>query len=353
MAADSMASAPAAASPRSLLLVVGSGRSGTSTFSGVLQRLGYHVPQPEVTPDSSNPRGFAESKWVVDFHHRLLKTARVTPADARPDAWAATGAAADDAAAAELTGFLRKQFGMSDHVLIKDPRLVWFLPLWRRVAADLAITPRCVTMLRHPASVIASASRHYGGWQGEVSRAAGWVNVTLYAERATRDGLRAFIRYEDLLDDWPRAIARVGDSLQLSVISAAPSGSIREADSFIDRTLSRPASWSDVALPAVLQDQADEVWQLLKELAGKSDATASPDLLARFDAAREDYVTYYRTCAAVAESSIVASIKGNQGRSSAGLERIAARLLPDRHRRRIPLRWRRVILAALGQSGRS
>lgn len=337
---------------RSLLLVVGSGRSGTSTFSGVMQRLGYHVPQPEVTPDSSNPRGFAESKWVVDFHHRLLKAARVTPADARPDAWAAAAAASDDAAATELTAFLRKQFAHADHVLVKDPRLIWFLPLWRRVAADLDVTPRYVTMLRHPAAVVASASRHYGGWQGEVSRAAGWVNVTLYAERSSRDGLRAFVRYEDLLEDWPKAVARVSDALALSVVSTAPSGAIREADTFIDRSLSRPASWSDLALPAALQEQAEQVWTLVSELADKGGAEAGPELLGRLDHAREDYVTYYRTCAAVAESSVVAAIKGNQRRSSAGLERLAARLIPDRHRRRIPVRWRRALLALLGQAGR-
>ena len=75
---------------RSLVLVAGSGRSGTSLFSGILQRLGCHVPQPEVPADATNPRGFAESQWVVDFHTRLLRAARVQVSDARPAAWALT-----------------------------------------------------------------------------------------------------------------------------------------------------------------------------------------------------------------------------------------------------------------------
>ena len=66
------------------MVVAGSGRSGTSLFSGVLQRLGYHVPQPEVPADPTNPRGFAESQWVVDFHTRLLRAAGVQVSDARP-----------------------------------------------------------------------------------------------------------------------------------------------------------------------------------------------------------------------------------------------------------------------------
>ena len=75
-------------SGRTLVLVAGSGRSGTSLFTGILQRLGFHVPQPEVPADETNPRGFAESQWVVDFHTRLLKKAAVQVSDARPTAWA-------------------------------------------------------------------------------------------------------------------------------------------------------------------------------------------------------------------------------------------------------------------------
>ena len=75
-------------SGRTLVLVAGSGRSGTSLFTGILQRLGFHVPQPEVPADETNPRGFAESQWVVDFHTRLLTKAAVHVSDARPTAWA-------------------------------------------------------------------------------------------------------------------------------------------------------------------------------------------------------------------------------------------------------------------------
>src|SRR5262245_1295555 len=54
--------------PRRLMLVVGSGRSGTSLFTGVMQRLGFYVPEPEVVADETNPTGFGEPQWVVDLH---------------------------------------------------------------------------------------------------------------------------------------------------------------------------------------------------------------------------------------------------------------------------------------------
>ena len=63
--------------PRKVLFVAGAGRSGTSTLSGLMQLMGLHVPQPEVTPDESNPKGFGEPAWVVEHHDRLLKDAGV------------------------------------------------------------------------------------------------------------------------------------------------------------------------------------------------------------------------------------------------------------------------------------
>ena len=69
------------------MLVVGVGRSGTSLLTGILGQLGLHIPTPEVKADETNPRGFGEPRWVVDFHSRLLRAERVTVNDARPAAF--------------------------------------------------------------------------------------------------------------------------------------------------------------------------------------------------------------------------------------------------------------------------
>ena len=49
-----------------LVLVAGVGRSGTSLFTSILGMAGFHVPQPEVDADSTNPKGFGEPKWAVE-----------------------------------------------------------------------------------------------------------------------------------------------------------------------------------------------------------------------------------------------------------------------------------------------
>jgi hypothetical protein len=326
---------------RLLVVVAGSGRSGTSLFSGILQRLGYHVPQPEVPADETNPRGFAESQWVVDFHTRLLRAARVQVSDGRPAAWALTAEVAlDDAVRRELRGWLELQFRDAGHLIVKDPRLSWFLPLWRGCAEDLGVAPRFVSMLRHPAAVIDSKQRWYGEWQGDVARAAGWLQQTLYTERATRDSPRAFVRYDDLLDDWTRTVARIGDELALARVRDAPATALRDVHAFVDRRLSRSRpDWGDLKLPAALRAQADEVWELVSRLA---DEPSTPAIAERLDALRAAYADLYADAEAIAQSSIAAA----RGRPPGPAMRVPApalrivRRVPRRYRHSVPLRWR-------------
>ena len=174
-------------SGRQLLLVVGVGRSGTSLMAGMLGQMGFHLPQPEVQANDTNPRGFGEPRWVVDFHHKLMRKRRVTVNDSRPAAWEKTyDAGQRPKVREELRAWLKGELDHGRDVVVKDPRTVWFLPLWTECASELGARTATVTMLRHPAEVIASAKRSYGDWQSDASRTSAWVNVILETERVTR-----------------------------------------------------------------------------------------------------------------------------------------------------------------------
>jgi hypothetical protein len=280
-----------------LVLVVGVGRSGTSLFTGILGQLGYHVPQPEVAADSTNPRGFSEPRWVVDFHTELLRARRVTVNDSRPKAFEKT-AETDEATYDELRNWLDGQLGAADAVVVKDPRTGWFLPLWTRAAAGADLS--FVTMLRHPAEIVASATRSYGEWQTPASRVAAWVNLTLETERATRGSKRAFVRYEDLLEDWPREVRRVGGLIESPKLAAVEHNP--EVDAFVDPSLHRNRIvWEELDVPASIRDLAEDVWQRLQPLARGDRADA------QLDEARAAYGALYAEAEAIAQSSITAA----------------------------------------------
>ncbi|HWM74931.1 MAG TPA: sulfotransferase family protein, partial [Nocardioides sp.] len=171
---------------RRVVFVVGSGRSGTSTMAGALQTLGMHVPQPEVAADETNPKGFGEPQWVVDFHHELLKRCNVQVSDARPAAWYETGKLGTfGPLRMRLHEWLEPQFGEAPELVIKDPRLAWFVGLWRSAALRCDATPSYVTLLRPVTEVVGSKQRYYTTKFGEVQRTAAWVNMMLHTERAT------------------------------------------------------------------------------------------------------------------------------------------------------------------------
>ena len=132
---------------RRIVFVVGPGRSGTSTMAGSLAHLGFHVPQPEVAADESNPRGFYEPRWVVDFHKSLLNPVPVRTMEARPEAFGLVQEAiADGRPAARLTEWL------TGHLHLRRLcRLLWGMTRSRhRGRRPRSLRPSRVVLLRVP-----------------------------------------------------------------------------------------------------------------------------------------------------------------------------------------------------------
>jgi hypothetical protein len=331
-----------------LVLVVGVGRSGTSLFAGIAGQLGLHIPQPEVKADDTNPRGFGEPRWVVDFHTRLMRERRVTVNDARPAAWESTGAAADDPeVVGELRDWLAGQFGPgTPDVLVKDPRTAWFLPLWTRCAADLGVDTSYVTMLRRPAETLASAFKSYGTWQSAASRAAAWLNVSLETERATRDALRAFVRYDDLLAAWRPEVTRAGEALRLDPLRTPDPERAARVDAFVDPSLHRNrTAWDEFDVPAPVRELADEVWLALQPLADPSPDVARTQRA--LDDARTRYQELYAEAEAIAQSSVTAAKRRRGPARKPPAAPPPPASLRVRVARRVPVRYRRAVKRAL------
>lgn len=291
-----------------LILVVGHGRSGTSLFTTILKKLGCRVPQPEVEPDSTNPRGFAESRWVVDFHTSLLKRANVHPADARPIASSKTEqVGARPKAVAALTDWLRREREHGQHVVIKDPRVLWFLPLWNAVAAELSYDIRYATMLRAPQEVLRSRAAAYGASRPQSSIAMAWINSMLVTERATRGHVRSFTRFVDLLVDWERAVGEVCQALGLNLLDRASEQQRDEIRRLVDPSLRRSSGgWEGLDVVPEVARLADETWESLNTLAA-THMVADEAVSSSLDDLHGRYERLYGFAECVAESSVSAA----------------------------------------------
>jgi hypothetical protein len=296
---------------RKVLFVAGAGRSGTSTMAGLMKIMGLHVPQPEVEPDETNPKGFAEPAWVVEHHSRLLREAVVQVSDSRPDAWFETGRVATrEPERIKTAEWLEGHFAVNPELVVKDPRLSWFLSLWRVAAIRCGATPVFATMLRPPSEVVGSKQKYYANRLGSAHLAASWLNMLLHTERATResvaDGGRVFIRYADLLDDWTKAVMYTGEQLGLQHILHAKSERIRDAHRFVDPGLRRVSgTLDDLGLPKRLHELVAETWNELNKLADHDGDT--PAVHEALDQLREGYVELYEESEAISRSSVVAA----------------------------------------------
>jgi hypothetical protein len=292
--------------PKRLVLVVGVGRSGTSLLAGILGQLGFHIPQPEVQADDTNPKGFGEPRWVVNFHRRLMDRLRVIVFDARPGAFDKTGAVTGEADThGELRAWLGGELAHADAVVVKDPRVGWFLPLWQRCSDELGAQTTYVTMLRHPAEILTSARKSYGTWQSDASRAAAWLNVMLQTEQGTRDHWRVYVRYEDLLDGWHDEIARAGAKLDLPLLSEITDERRAAVDAFVDPGLHRNrVRWDELDVPASVRDLCERVWELFQPLA-QAGTDAAP-IFAALDLAHDEYRALYREAEAISQPSVTA-----------------------------------------------
>lgn len=329
-----------------MVVVAGSGRSGTSTMAGVLRQLGLYVPQPEVVADATNPLGFGEPQWVVDFHNALLSRTRVHASDARPGAWDIVDATVTSVIRDHVDRWLADQFADAlavdvSEIVVKDPRLSWFLPTWIGAAQRAGARACTITMLRPPAEVVASKSTYYGGRMADSNRTAAWVNMMLHTELMTRETSRCFVRYHDLLDDWTTVLYRIGQQLGLHGIENATTDNIRRVHQFVDPGLRRvTTSWEGIQVPASLRELAEETWEQLGALV-TPDEGESELVYKRLDELRAAYVDMYEGAELLSMSSVIAARKRKgpppkaPARTPGRLDRVAW-LVPHRVRSKIP-----------------
>ena len=292
-----------------LVLVSGSGRSGTSSLAGSLKRLGLHVPQPEVEPSETNPRGFYEPQWVIDFHKRHLKELAVFNIDSRPAAVDLVAHYLESGVAtAELREWLSGQLTApdfsGDQIVVKDPHAFWFARAWELATAEVDIDLRWLTALRHPAEVVGSRDIAYLSSQSddlrltkETSNVAGWVHAALLTEKVGRGYKRSFVRYADLLADWRLALAPVQQQLDLTFNTDLASSEHHSVDDFIEPSMRKSQlTWDDVRTPDWLREMAEAVWELLGSL------TTTPhdrDTMLALDLIHDDYTARYADAVAL------------------------------------------------------
>lgn len=149
---------------KTLILVTGQHRSGTSATAGCLKHLGVELGQHLMPPAHDNPKGFFEDVRVVQVHDALL--AKLGASWDRPRAIPAgwMEEPATKTAEAHLRGLLLGFGLVADTFAIKDPRAVLFIPMWQRVCDFTGARLTVLTPERKVEAIVSSLEARHPDW---------------------------------------------------------------------------------------------------------------------------------------------------------------------------------------------
>lgn len=204
--------------PRRALMVVGMHRSGTSCVARIANLLGRAMPAGLRPPRPDNPTGFWEPTALSELNERILERMGTRWDDPIPleSGWIHRHDLADSHDA--LKQLLEVELDRSPDLVLKDPRLCRLLPLWTEILAELDCETQVLLVTRDVRSVAASLALRddLPAWQSELL----WLDHVLGSEVASRDDVRAIVRYEDVMRDWRSAFLPVAERLSLELPDA-------------------------------------------------------------------------------------------------------------------------------------
>lgn len=194
-------------STKEIVVIVGTGRSGTSLLVQILLELGMFNQNNFGKSSEEEPLGLFEDQEIVDVHKSMLSVIGVHAM--APHADRKCSADEKELFKAQLKDIVAKRISDSNGMLwgFKDPRTTLFLPIWQEVFNEMGYAPKYILAQRDPISVVSSMMKQNDNGQAFAELA--WLVRTCEAIINT-NGRLFIVNYEDWFND---KSADLGNSL--------------------------------------------------------------------------------------------------------------------------------------------
>lgn len=201
-----------------LMVILGSGRSGTSVVARMTRVFGYALGDNLKGADAGNAGGYFEDRELLSINESLIALLGLVNHTAKPLAphWLDSSLVVGYQRRAER--WLSRRLQTHHRFCMKDPRVSRLLPFWQRVFDAVGVTPDYIVAHRHPLTSAASLCK-------EVAREGGQLGAnralrSLLARTAALAGLEdprvAVCDYDRLLTapgEQARSLARALDQV--------------------------------------------------------------------------------------------------------------------------------------------
>ena len=208
---------------RKMIVVLGSGRCGTSLLMQVLMALGMKVSQNLIPPKAHNPVGPMEDVDIARVYDEIIlpgiHSSRVLPVSEEQ-----LESESIAAGASFLKKIVEKNLSATTGLWgFKDPFTNCVLPVWFRIFQDIGVTPIFLVSVRNPAQAVVSRRKYFGA-EGSVGELAWLTHLTEALYHTAADCY--IVHYEDWFVRGPE-IAR--DLLGFTGLDRVFSGNLSDA----------------------------------------------------------------------------------------------------------------------------
>ena len=237
MTVTTIPTSPSAPCKQRVIVVLGAGRSGTSTITRGLQALGVELGDQLRPGGGKNPQGFFEDEGLLKLNKRLRTTLGLRAESVsliQPHQWQTP---AVQALAHEAQETIRRRFGRYSLWGYKYAGTLRMLPFWRTVFQALDVDVRYVMAVRNPISVARSRAQlnPRRGMQ-EKSDLEWSVNVVPYF-REVRERPFVVVDYDLVMADAVTQLERIATILELPLTATTKAGVREYAKQFLHPNL--------------------------------------------------------------------------------------------------------------------
>jgi len=228
---------PGAPSEQRFIVVLGAGRSGTSTITRGLRALGVELGDQLRPGGGKNPLGFFEDEGLLKLNKRVRSVLGLR-ADSvsliQPQQWQMP---AVQTLAQEAQETLRRRFGRYSIAGYKFAGTLRMLPFWRTVFQALDLDVRYVMAVRNPISVARSRAQLNPRRGVQEKSDLEWlVNVVPYF-RAVRERPFVVVDYDLVMADAVTQLERIATTLDIPLTAGTTAGIQEYANQFLHGNL--------------------------------------------------------------------------------------------------------------------
>ena len=249
---------------RRVIIVIGAGRSGTSTITRGIGALGAELGDNLKPGSPKNPKGFFEDLELLDINQRLHKVFGLTTtgSDVRFEDATLYGSSAVSALRQEARGIIEQRFGTCALWAFKSGGILRLLPFWLQLFSELDMQTNWVLALRHPAKVAKSRARlnPLRGMQDKSDFE--WLSRVVPYLHLLQSEPWCVLEYDDLLQQPREELYRVARCLDIPVVESVERSVETFATEFINPKLQHHTSVDS----ACVNPLALEAYSALAEL---------------------------------------------------------------------------------------